>query len=114
MCGRPLMARVIAPKRPPGWPPAAAAVWSPMLWVIQDSSPDSAKIHSWGWRSTSRTGRVVPRILYSIFLPSASADDHEAPVGAGQEPRAVRLDDDVVLDPHASPAGDVDARLDRH
>jgi hypothetical protein len=34
-----------------------------MLAVIQESSPDSAMIHSWGSRFTSRTGSVVPRIL---------------------------------------------------
>ena len=61
----PLIARVMAPKSPPDWPPIWTPLWSPMLAVIQDSSPDSATIHSWGCRVTSRTGSVVPTIWYS-------------------------------------------------
>src|ERR1700730_13555221 len=114
----PLRARVRAPNRPPLWPPIWTPLWSPMLAVIQESSPDSAMIHSWGCRSTSRTGIVVPRILYSTSgsLPSVwrlGRDDLEATVGSGQDPRSASLDDDVVFDPDAAPARDVDARLDR-
>ena len=55
----PPTARAIAPNRPL-LPPRSVVVCSSMLLVIQDSSPAWATIFSPGWRTISRTGRVVP------------------------------------------------------
>src|SRR5260370_27684913 len=43
-----------------------------------------------------------------------SAGDAKRAIGTGQHAPARRLDDHVVLDAHAAPARDVDARLDGH
>src|SRR5207302_7646368 len=88
-----------------------------MLAVIQESSPDSAMIHSWGCRFTSRTGSVVPTIWYSTFETSSCAsrsvrDDLEAAVCHGQDLSTGLGDGDVVLDSDPAPARDVDAGLD--